>query len=122
MMRSSARRALKAILFGSALAFAAHAAPAAADPFPTGWQARNMEPVGYSNLEGRDAFKLAIKRVGDRWYLFMGHLWSDGWSVVDVTTPAGRIYLNSFPGPSNPGNFQVTLHGSLMATVLQTKP
>src|SRR3954469_16533752 len=119
MMRSSARRALKAILFGSALAFAAHAAPAAADPFPTGWQASNMQPVGYSNLEGRDAFKLAIKRVGDRWYLIMGHLWSDGWSVVDVTNPADPKYLKFIPGPSNTWTIQVTFHDNLLITALQ---
>ena len=63
---------------------------AAADQIPPGWKALNMQPVGYSDLGGRAAFKLAIKRVGDRWYLCMGHLWNDGWSIVDITDPPIR--------------------------------
>ena len=34
-----------------------------------------MEPIGYSGLENRKgAFKMAIKKVNGRWYLYMGHL------------------------------------------------
>ena len=34
-----------------------------ADQIPTGWQASNMRPVGYSDLDGRGgAFKLAIRQ------------------------------------------------------------
>lgn len=114
-----ARRAFQA--FGLATALVIGSASGQADPFPTGWQASNMEPVGYSNLEGRDAFKLAIKRVGDRWYLIMGHLWSDGWSVVDITNPADPKYLKFVPGPSNTWTIQVTFHDNLLITALQTK-
>ncbi len=46
-----------------------------------------MRPIGYSDLDGRGAFKMAIKHVGG-WYLYMGHLWDRGWSIVDVTDPA----------------------------------
>ena len=55
-------------------------APATADPIPQGWKAFNMQPVGYSHMEGRPPFKLAIKQVGEKWYLYTGHLWHDGWS------------------------------------------
>jgi hypothetical protein len=113
-------RFAKTFLLGSALLLGA-ATAASADPFPPGWQALNMRPVGYSNLEGRDAFKLAIKRVGDRWYLIMGHLWSDGWSVVDVTNPADPKYLKFIPGPSNTWTIQVTFHDNLLITALQPK-
>src|SRR3974390_2975664 len=62
---------------------------APADPIPKGWQARNMKAVGYSALDGRGgAFKLAIRRVGEHWYLYMGHLWNAGWTVLDVTNPS----------------------------------
>src|SRR5688572_6596768 len=60
----------------------------AADQIPQGWKAHNMQPVGYSDMEGRPPFKLAIKQVGGKWYLYTGHLWHDGWSIVDVTDPA----------------------------------
>ncbi len=119
-MTTSLRRSLRTLLLGSALALGAAAANA--DPFPSGWQASHMEPVGYSNLEGRDAFKLAIKQVNGRWYLFMGHLWSEGWSVVDVTNPADPKYLKFIPGPANSWTIQVTFHDNLMITALQTKP
>src|SRR5258708_284782 len=120
-MNGLARRGLAAAWLGSALAAVAFTS-ASADPFPTGWQATNMQPVGYSNLQGRDAFKLAIKQVGGRWYLFMGHLWSEGWSVVDVTNPADPKYLKFIPGPANSWTIQVTFHDNLLLTALQTKP
>ena len=95
---------------------------AVADPIPQGWKALNMQPVGYSDLGGRPGFKLAIKRVGDRWYLYMGHLWHDGWSIVDVTDPASPKYLKFIPGEPNSWNIQVTLHDNLMIGAVQRKP
>jgi hypothetical protein len=59
-----------------------------ADQIPKGWEARNMKPIGYSDLNGHGAFKLAIKRVREKWYLYMGHLWERGWTIVDVTDAA----------------------------------
>ena len=54
-------------------------ARASADQIPTGWEASNLEPIGYSGLDGRGgAFKMAIKHVNDKWYLFMGHEWHRG--------------------------------------------
>ena len=49
-----------------------------ADQIPTGWEASNMKPIGYSDLGGHEAFKLAIKHVGDHWYLYMGHFVAGG--------------------------------------------
>jgi hypothetical protein len=95
------------------------ASAALADPIPAGWEARNMQPVGYSDLDGRDAFKLAIRKAGDRWYLYMGHLWSRGWSIVDVTDPANPKYVKFIPGPDNTWTIQMTLHGNLMITALE---
>ena len=43
-----------------------------ADALPKGWQARNLEPIGYVKLQGPRAFKLSIARRGERWYLFVG--------------------------------------------------
>ena len=116
---------LKHLLFVSVLGFMGTiltAGTAAADPFPQGWKAFNMQPVGYSDLGGRAAFKLAIKRVGNRWYMYMGHLWNDGWSIVDVTDPADPKYLKFIPGMPNSWNIQVTLHDNLMIGAVQPKP
>ena len=52
------------------VAAASLAARSHADAIPPGWEANNMEPIGYSGLENRKgAFKMAIKKVNGRWYL-----------------------------------------------------
>lgn len=115
-------RALCGVAFAAGAALLSTAASAPADPIPAGWQASNMHPVGYSDLAGRDAFKLAIRKVADRWYLYMGHLWSHGWSIVDVTDPTDPKYLKFIPGPDNTWTIQMTLHDNLMVTALQQSP
>jgi len=110
MLRGLLMAAVSLLTFGGA---------AAGDPIPSGWTASNMHPIGYTDLDGRDAFKLAIKEVGGRWYLYMGHLWSHGWSIVDVTDPTDPKYLKFIPGPDNTWTIQMTLHDNLMITALQ---
>jgi hypothetical protein len=117
-MNAIARR-----VFAAALALACTTAPALADPIPTGWAAMNMKPIGYSDLGGRrGGFKMAIKQVGGHWYLYMGHLWHYGWSIVDVTDPANPKYVKFIPGPENTWDIQMTLHDNLMITALQQQP
>src|SRR5450756_663744 len=45
----------------------------------------NIEAVGYSNLNDKPGFKMSIQKVGERWYLYIGMLWNEGWQIVDVT-------------------------------------
>jgi|SRR5579862_7123319 len=88
-----------------------------ADRIPTGWEASNMKPIGYSDLDGRGgAFKMAIRHVGDHWFLYMGHLWSRGWSIVDVTDPTNPKVSNFLPGPANTWSIQMELHDNIMVT------
>ena len=92
----------RAALGTLALAAASFATPSHADVIPPGWEANNMEPVGYSGLDNRKgAFKMAIKKVNGRWYLYMGHLWHYGWSIVDVTDPKDSKFVKTMPGPGN---------------------
>src|SRR5450755_2084248 len=77
-------------------------ARASADQIPTGWEASNLKPIGYSGLDGRGgAFKMAIKHVNDKWYLFMGHEWHRGWTILDVTDPTDPKFVKFVPGPDN---------------------
>src|ERR1700719_38956 len=92
-----------------------------ADQIPTGWEASNMKPIGYSDLGGHEAFKMAIKRVGDRWYLYMGHFVANGWSIVDVTNPTNPKVIKFLPGPTPTSAGQIDLHGNLMITPLQDR-
>ena len=72
---------------------------ALADPFPPGAQAQNVKQIGFSALGGRyGAFKIAIKHTADdKWYLYTGHSFNQGWSIVDVTDPANPRYVKFIP-------------------------
>jgi len=97
--------------------------PGLADAIPRGWDSFNTRPIAYSDLNGRrGGFKMAIKQVGGRWYLYMGHLWDYGWSILDVTDPRSPKVLKFIPGPPNTWTIQMTLHENLMITALQKQP
>ncbi|HEY7302278.1 MAG TPA: hypothetical protein VH684_30660 [Xanthobacteraceae bacterium] len=107
-----------------ALALAALSAdPAAADPIPPGWQASNLELLGFTGLNGRPgAFKLAIKHAAnDHWYLYAGHTFDQGWSIIDVTDPKNPRYVKfmAYETPTKDVlTAQVTLHGDIMITAI----
>ena len=90
-----------------------------ADKIPVGWEASNMKPIGYSDLEGHGAFKMTIRQVNHHWYLYMGHLWLHGWSIVDVTDPTNPKLVKFIKGPDNTWTIQMEMHGNLMITALQ---
>jgi hypothetical protein len=110
-LRQRARQFIAGILLAAACA-----APAAhADAIPAGWTASNMEPVGYTGLDGHMApFKLSIKKAGDRWYLYTAHSGKGGLSIVDVTDPAQPRPVKFIPGPAGTADPQVSLHGNLL--------
>jgi hypothetical protein len=115
---------LKRALFSTALACALAAGGAVlADPIPKGWEAYNMKPIGYSSVDERGGiFKLAIRHVGAHWYMYAGHLWHHGWSIIDVTDPANMHVVKFIDGPLNTWTIQMTLHDNLMITALQNCP
>jgi hypothetical protein len=85
-------------------------------------EASGLDLVGYSELDGRPAFKLAIQEVAGRWYLYCGHLWDRGWSIVDVTEPAEPRVVRFVPGPPDTWSIQVNVADGLMVTALQRIP
>lgn len=78
-----------------------------------------LEVVGYHDLGGRPAFKMAIQEVNGRWYLYTGHLWHRGWSILDVTDPAEAELRTFVPGPDNTWTIQVQVAGGRMVTGLE---
>ena len=80
--------------------------------------AKNIELVGYHDLEGKPALKIAMQVVNDRWYLYLGHFWIKGWSIVDVTNPARPEYLKFIPGPPNTSSAQIQVADGIMITAL----
>ena len=88
-------------------------APAAAQSQP---ESKNMELVGYSDLQGRSAYQPSIHKQGNRWIAYIGHhggsamnsltgkMEDNGTSIVDVTDPKTPKYLAHIPGdPRVPG-------------------
>jgi hypothetical protein len=122
-MKKAIAQSIRCATLAAVLMIALRALPysrsAFADQIPAGWEASNMQPIGYSDLNGHGAFKMAIKRVGDKWYLYMGHLWERGWTIVDVTDPANPKVAKHIPGPDNTFTIQMELHDNLMVTAME---
>jgi len=86
---------------------------------------RNMELVGYHDLQGRSAYQPVIHRQGGRWIAYVGHhgdklpnaltgkIEDNGTSVLDVTDPHRPKYLAHIPG--EPGRAEAG--GAQMARV-----
>jgi hypothetical protein len=85
-------------------------------------EARGFEVLGYTDVDDRPPFKLALQVVGDRWYLYTAHLWHRGWSIVDVTDPARPEPVGFVPGPANTWTHQVQVADGLMVTALARIP
>jgi hypothetical protein len=58
---------------------------------------KNIELIGYHDLEGRPAFKIAMQVVKERWYLYLGHFWTPGWTILDVTEPSSPRFVKFIP-------------------------
>ncbi len=90
-----------------------------AQQIPQGYFARNIEPIGYHDLDSKPAFKLALQELNRRWYLYTAHLWHRGWSVLDVSDPAAPEYLTYVPGPDNTWTIQIQVADGKMITGLE---
>jgi hypothetical protein len=93
-----------------------------ADPIPIGYSAKNFDVVGYSDLDGRPGFKMSIRKVDDKWYLYLGHFWNSGWSILDVTNPATPKLIKYIEGPKNTWTLQMDMAEDKMITALEKIP
>jgi hypothetical protein len=71
---------------------------------------RDMELIGYHDLQGRSAYQPTIHRQGPRWIAYIGHhgdrllntlngrMEDSGTSILDVTDPRHPRYLAHIPG------------------------
>jgi len=103
------------------LLLVAPCASVSADPVPAGAAGHNVEAIGYSELGGRPGFKMSIVQSRERWYLYVGHFWHRGWSIVDVTDPKDPKLVKFVPGPSNTSTGQIDIGGTTMITALSRK-
>ena len=115
-MFTKGRALATALIAGASL----YGAGTRADPIPPGWEASNMEAIGYSDLQGRGgAFKLTIKKHNDKYYLFMGHLWHYGFSIVDVTDPKSPRFVKFVEMPTNNWTIQLTHHDNILIAAME---
>lgn len=94
-----------------------------ADPIPQGWQALNMEPIGFLDYQDRYSGKLTIKESNGRWYLYQAYNKTpDGKPpaivVTDVTDPTNPVVVRQIDYPMDGNVAQVTLHGDILITGL----
>ncbi len=79
----------------------------------------NIRPVGYHDLDGRPGFKMGMQEVGGRWYLYLGHLWHRGWTILEVTDPTHPKHLRFIAGPPNTWTIQIQVAEGKMITGLE---
>jgi hypothetical protein len=101
-----------------AAALIAFSAPALAQGKP---EAKNMNLLGYNDLQARSAYQPIVQHQGNRWIAYIGHHGGtdqipkpvnpmtgkaefNGTSIVDVTDPKHPKYLAHIPGEE--GNYE----------------
>ena len=84
-----------------------------------GYKANNVEFVGYCDLDKKPGFKMGIKVVDGQWYMYAGHLWHSGWSIINVTDPANPKIEKFIPGPANTFTLNVQVADDLLITSLE---
>lgn len=82
-------------------------------------ECEGFELVGFSDLDGRPGFKLALHERNGRWLLYTGDLWESGWSVLDVTDPGAPTVVNHIPGPPATWTIQLQVADDLLVTALE---
>ena len=88
--------------------------------FPPGKDySKGFDLVGYTDLDGRPGFKMALHKVGDRWYLYTAQFWVSGWSIVEVTDPVNPRFIRYIEGPPNTWTLQVQIADGLMITSME---
>ena len=80
---------------------------------------KNITLAGYTDLDGRPAFKIAMQEVDERYYVYLAHFWQRGWSIVDVTEPENAEVVKFVEGPENTTTKQLQVADGKMITGLE---
>jgi hypothetical protein len=76
--------------------------------------ARNMKLIGHSDQGGRpDAVQIMVERG----FAYVGHLFSNGISVIDVRNPRKPVPGEFIPAPPNTWNLHLQAHEDLLLVV-----
>jgi hypothetical protein len=81
-------------------------------PVPT--YARNMRLIGFSDQGGRpDGNQLMVHRG----YAYVGHMYSQGFSVIDVRDPKNPHFVSYIQAPRHTWNIHLQAHDDLLMVV-----
>jgi hypothetical protein len=84
------------------------------DDHPTPHYARNMRIVGHSDQGGRsDGVQLMVHRG----YAYIGHMFSKGFSVVDVRDASNPRPVNYLAAPANTWTIHLQTHDELLLVI-----
>ncbi|MFZ0207805.1 MAG: hypothetical protein WAL59_17170, partial [Roseiarcus sp.] len=71
----------------------------------------NMRLVGHSDQDGRcDGVQIMVHRG----YAYIGHIFSKGFSVIDVRDPTAPKTVRFVPAPANTWSLHLQAHGDLL--------
>jgi hypothetical protein len=87
-----------------------------------GFTADGIELVGYTDVEGRPVFKLALQVVDGRSYVYATHFWEPRLSIIDVTDPADMQLVGCIEGPDRTATWQVQVADGLLVQGLEERP
>ncbi len=86
----------------------------ASQDLPTPDFAKNMKLIGYSDQGGRpDGVQLMVNKG----YAIIGHMFSRGFSVIDVRDPRDPKPVNYIAAPQNTWNIHLQTHGDLLLVI-----
>ncbi|MEH6523541.1 LVIVD repeat-containing protein [Sulfitobacter sp.] len=81
---------------------------------PTPDYAKNMKLIGHSDQGGRpDGVQLMVNKG----FAFTGHMFSKGFSVIDVRDPRDPKPVNYIPAPANTWNIHLQTHEDLLLVI-----
>jgi hypothetical protein len=86
-----------------------------------GFTANGIDFVGYHDIDGKAAFKLALQVVDERWYLYATHFWETEISIFDVTDPADIQLVGSIDDPEYAAPAQIQVGGGLLIEGLENR-
>lgn len=86
----------------------------ASQDLPKPDHARNMKLIGYSDQGGRpDGVQLMVNKG----FAITGHMFSKGFSIIDVRDPRDPKPVNYVPAPPNTWNIHLQSHGDLLLVI-----
>jgi hypothetical protein len=83
--------------------------------------AHGLRQIGYCDLGGRSAFKMAIREHEGRWWMYTSTFWEPGYNIIDITDPTRPTLVRHVVLDLRPPlvTLQVQVAGDLMITSIE---